>query len=72
MYPNPVKNLLNVALPTDVSNASLTVYNSLGQIVMQHELTASTAISLGGLSTGLYSYRIDSASRVKMGKLIKE
>lgn len=72
LYPNPVKNLLNVALPTDVSNATLTVYNSLGQIVMLHELTANTAISLEKLSTGLYSYRIDSANRVKMGKLIKK
>ena len=64
--------MLNVVLPTDVLSASLTIYNSLGQIVIQHQLNQNIAVSVDNLATGLYNYKIKSADRIKMGKLIKE
>ncbi len=72
LYPNPVKNILNIALPEGTVKASLLLFNNLGQIVMEQQINADTNVSTEELATGIYSYRIESGNTVKKGKLIKE
>lgn len=72
VYPNPANNVFYIALPDDVTVASVIVYNSLGQVVLQQEVIANKAISLSDLSLGFYNYKITSGSKAKTGKLIRQ
>lgn len=72
VYPNPAKETVTILLPEGISNAAVTVYNALGQVVLQDKVSGSIAVSIENLSKGIYSYKIASEGKVQLGKLIKE
>lgn len=61
LYPNPASNSLTVSLATEVSDANLIIYNSLGQPVLVKTIHHQTTfdIDLSSLSKGLYFVRLD-------------
>lgn len=73
VYPNPVKEVVSFSIPTIGSSKEISIYNSLGQMVMnQSSLNQIQNISLQSLESGIYFYKIAVANGTKIGKIIKE
>lgn len=71
VYPNPVKNVLNLSGVQNISNVA--VYNLLGQQVAVKALNASEGqIDMSALSRGTYLVKVTSDNEVKTIKVIKE
>jgi subtilisin family serine protease len=73
VYPNPVKDVVSFSIPTIGSSKEITIYNSLGQMVInQSSINQIQNISLQTLESGIYFYKIAVANGTKIGKIIKE
>ncbi len=71
IYPNPVKNHLNILLEKKIS--SIIVYNMLGQEVLSKIINSKEAnIEVSHLTAGTYLVKITSENQVKTVKIIKE
>ena len=73
VYPNPSQGEFTFEIPSNLNNAQLKVYNTLGQEVYSSEVnTGKYQINLGNQSAGAYLYRLLNAngSPVSNGKLI--
>ena len=66
MYPNPVKDLLYFH---NIKSAQGTIYNMLGQTVMQFTIKSDLPISVSALPAGTYIVTLDG---LKAQQLIKE
>jgi len=75
LYPNPTKDILNVSVPSEYGLPnSLTINNSLGQIINQKEVSAASDLSLNtsSLSKGVYFITIAKDTQTKTLQFIKE
>ncbi len=75
LFPNPFSNSTTLQTSIPLSNATLTIYNSLGQIADQRKNIFGNSIELkrGDLSSGLYFIRIsDGGTIYKLQELIIE
>jgi Secretion system C-terminal sorting domain len=71
VYPNPVKDILNLSFETIISSAS--VYTVLGQEVLTQAINANEGtIDLSSLTSGTYFVKVYANSLVKTLKVIKE
>jgi subtilisin family serine protease len=72
VYPNPVFDKLFVSFPPTFSEAKISFYNALGQIVFEKSIqNTETSISMGNINSGIYFYKIKCNSFVQTGKIIK-
>ena len=75
LYPNPTKDILNVFVPNnfDLPN-SLTINNSLGQIISRKEVSTASDLSVNtsSLSKGVYFITIAKDTQTKTLQFIKE
>ncbi|WP_026706037.1 T9SS type A sorting domain-containing protein [Flavobacterium soli] len=70
-YPNPVKNVLNVSYDQNITKIS--VYNMLGQLIMEHEINSTTAqIDMQNLSSGSYLVKVNAENQTKSIKILKQ
>lgn len=70
VYPNPVKNTLNISLNTATELQKVEVYNMLGKKVLS---TTTTHLNTSSLSSGLYLLKITSTSnKVGVKKFVKK
>lgn len=70
-YPNPVKNMLNLAYNETIS--AVEIYNLLGQKVLAQNINLSEAqVDLSNLSAGNYLVKVFAGDVVKTIKIIKE
>jgi PKD repeat protein len=53
LFPNPASNVLNIRYDESLSGASLTIYNALGQEVLESQLQSST-LDISRLAPGHY------------------
>jgi hypothetical protein len=75
LYPNPTKGTLNVRVPSDFGLPnSLTISNSLGQIVSRKEVSKENDLILNTstLSTGVYFITVAKEGQKKTLQFIKE
>lgn len=73
VFPNPVKESITVSVPEDIATFHIQFYNNIGQNVLsQNSNNYIQNISLHALPSGIYFYKIDAASTIKTGKLIKQ
>ncbi|HMI06081.1 MAG TPA: S8 family serine peptidase [Flavobacterium sp.] len=73
VYPNPAGNKVSVAFPSGFTSTNLTLYNTLGQKVLDRNITGSdNVLSLDSLNSGMYLYSIRSNGFSQNGKLIKQ
>ncbi|MCD4745053.1 MAG: T9SS type A sorting domain-containing protein, partial [Bacteroidales bacterium] len=61
VYPNPVKNEVKFVLGF-YCDLELNIYNSTGQLVINHELPHTQTINIAHLPKGLYVYILKSES----------
>jgi hypothetical protein len=74
IYPNPVKNTLNIVQKSPMEMRSLTIYNALGQLVQTFIKAENdtTAIDVSQLKAGLYFIKIKSDKGSFISKILKE
>ncbi len=72
VFPNPALNFVSVSVPESISEAQLTFFNTLGQIVARQKVDAQQhTVNIENLANGLYLYKITSGNSTQTGKLIK-
>lgn len=70
VYPNPVKNVLNIDTNLEVSKIS--IYDLLGRVVMPNiSLNNSKSINVSSLSSGAYILHATLANKVQVIKFVK-
>lgn len=68
--PNPASEWLNIVLPQ--SNAKVMIYNVAGQLVLEKEMTSSTAkINISDLSKGIYFIKMVAGNEISTSKISK-
>jgi hypothetical protein len=73
VYPNPVKDVLNISFPQGVTNAEITIYNILGKEVMKTEVSSSgNQIFLSSLPQGIYIANVVAEETKNSFKIIKQ
>jgi serine protease AprX len=73
LYPNPSRSTVNMVFPRGLLNANVTVFNSLGQIVLEQAIPAGQpSFTINQLATGIYGYRIESKQGMQSGRIIRE
>ena len=77
-YPNPTSDLLNVdILNSGATEGKIVLYNTLGQVVLEKNVTLSEGkvseqLDLGNLAQGIYSLSFQTANGNKVQKVVKE
>ncbi len=71
LYPNPAKNSLNIETKNDLTISSLSIYNTLGQLV-QVITSPTKTIDISELKTGSYFIKIVSDKGTSITKFVKE
>ncbi|MES2486017.1 MAG: T9SS type A sorting domain-containing protein, partial [Bacteroidota bacterium] len=69
-YPNPVKELLTIAVPDNVPADSIEVFNTLGMLVKTAKNTDS--ISFSALQSGVYIVKVHTGTVATTIKVVKE
>ncbi|MEL1244455.1 S8 family serine peptidase [Flavobacterium sp. DGU11] len=73
IYPNPTHGTVNFVFPKGMLNATVKVFNTIGQKVIEENVTADHAsLTTNELTKGIYSYSIESLQGVQSGRIIKE
>lgn len=72
IYPNPAQNQITITFNEVISNAEITFYNNLGQLVLQKVITNNQTITLDNLNSGIYIYKITFDNLTTTGKLVKK
>jgi hypothetical protein len=73
LYPNPVTTQINISFPKSAENAEFSLYNVLGEKILQTRITAlKNTIDVSGLSSGMYIASITSNNKTTSYKIIKK
>lgn len=74
IYPNPVKNILTIEDKRQSEINTISIYNTLGQLVQTYinKTNNSASIDVSQLRTGLYFIKINSEQGILTSKFIKE
>jgi Secretion system C-terminal sorting domain len=74
VFPNPVMDQLTILNPLNLTDASILVFNAMGQLLLEEKLIgANGQIDCTQLTSGLYYYQIrQSDELLKAGKLMKQ
>ncbi len=73
IFPNPAKGVLNLSIDDIRDNATLKVYNVMGKLVMQQQVSKTvTQISIAKLPAGVYMLNVNDGNTVQSMKFVKE
>ncbi|MBL0328360.1 MAG: SBBP repeat-containing protein [Bacteroidetes bacterium] len=74
IYPNPNNGTFNISFASQIKNASIEVYNSLGSLVYKEEIAnQENSIELSNQANGLYFVKVMSENEiVGIRKVVKE
>jgi len=72
-YPNPVNSQLSLRIPSTLSEVEVSIYNQLGQEVLNQLIVKdSKIINVSELTTGIYLLELQSETISKIFKFIKQ
>lgn len=73
MYPNPVKNEINIRLPSNVNQLELSIYNQLGQKIFHKAIQEDKKkIDVSDFASGIYLIKLSVENTSKTFKFIKQ
>jgi hypothetical protein len=74
LYPNPVKNILNISISQSQLPESFVVYNSLGQVIERKQIGTSNDLTINTFSyaKGVYLIRVIKGNTSKTLQFIKD
>lgn len=70
LFPNPVETIVNIKLPNSIIINEISVYNTIGQLLLKS--TNSSSIDVSSLTIGNYLLKIHSDNQVFVEKFIKQ
>ena len=71
LYPNPMKNELNIRLLTEVNLSKVTIIDLNGRTIVQLNDNFDRPIDVSSLSSGVYLVQMEANNRVVTKKLVK-
>jgi hypothetical protein len=71
VFPNPVNDVLHIALKDFDSTVSLKIYNVHGELIINKVHLANKKVNLSQLNPGLYLYHIQAKDKLYQGKIQK-
>lgn len=73
IYPNPIKDILNIELSYVSKNASISIINLLGRTLYSQNINSlKTSLDIGNYSKGIYLLKIINNDKITTKKLILE
>lgn len=73
VYPNPVRDDLNIQLPTGTKIAEIAVFDMSGKLIRNATISAqNTKVNVSELSTGVYILKLNSDGKIGSRQFIKE
>jgi hypothetical protein len=73
IYPNPAVSEATIEIPEMEDEATISVYNTNGALVMQQVVTSQVSkIKVGDLNQGIYLVSIQSANKMSQKRLVIE
>ncbi|MUV02781.1 T9SS type A sorting domain-containing protein [Flavobacterium rakeshii] len=74
LYPNPVNNIVNIAMPNNELPESYTIFNNLGQVVSQAKVSsqANLSIDASSYSNGIYFVKVEKNGQSTTLKFVKQ
>jgi hypothetical protein len=73
LYPNPAKESLSIEMSAFIKDASISIYNLEGQIILQQPIHQSkSTFDISGLTQGLYLIKLITSEGIVVKKFIKE
>lgn len=73
IYPNPIKNVITITIPSESINTTFYLYNNLGQKVNEILITSTIQIiNVENLTSGIYFYAFSTKNKTIQGKLVKQ
>jgi GEVED domain/Secretion system C-terminal sorting domain len=70
LFPNPTSGILNYTLPANVKNATISVSDLLGRILITKSANSTKSIDLSELKNGNYSITINADGKVFQSKVV--
>jgi hypothetical protein len=64
IYPNPVKNKLNILASSPIKNGLLTIISATGKVVHEELYSSDNVLDVGNLNSGVYVLRIKEDSNI--------
>ena len=71
VYPNPVKDLLNIESQESLQNAQYGIYDLLGKTLMLGDLPRSRSLNIRELPKGVFIFKLDDIEHTYHQKFIK-
>ena len=73
VFPNPANNDLNVWFPNSNGNYTVTIFNTLGKVVLTTKSDfKKVTIDINSLASGVYSLKISNGNREGFKKIVKQ
>ncbi|HRE78734.1 MAG TPA: T9SS type A sorting domain-containing protein [Flavobacterium sp.] len=72
LYPNPAKDVLNIKTKSEMDVKSVSIYNTLGQIIMTTIHAENGEINVSNLQTGSYFIKVFTDKGSSTAKFIKQ
>ena len=72
VYPNPVKNELNIDYFGNINKLDFEILNSIGQIVFKGNLFEKAIVPTSSFSPGVYLIKLENGKTFEFKKMIKE
>ncbi len=72
IYPNPVKSVLNVSIPSAGKTITLILTNAAGQQMMQTSVLGSTQLNMGQYATGIYYLQVKDGTNSTVFRVEKQ
>jgi len=72
IWPNPAKEIINVQLPEDIQNGTISLFDYTGRQVYQQNVQNGNinSISTGAFASGVYLLKVSSGSKTHVEKVI--
>ena len=73
IYPNPAKESISLSSSNGFENATIAVYNTLGQLVLKQSVSGQNSkVTLSSMNAGMYLYTIQNGTYFQTGKITKQ
>jgi hypothetical protein len=70
IFPNPATDNITVTLPENVHQATFTVYDMQGKMLLQQNIGNQETVSVSNLSAGVYIYHVRTEKESYTGKIV--
>jgi hypothetical protein len=74
LYPNPVKDELNIRLPENLSEVEILIFDNFGKLILRYTdpFSESLQLDMSSLSTGLYYVGVIASEGIFTRKIVKQ